>query len=1454
MRNILMDKKTIIYSFKTIFKKTKLICPYCGTVQNYKKNSCCVCHKSLDSVKDNTLKIKNCIRAGIGILVLSVISVVTAMVINNALKKKPVNDNKYVQKETDTTSKTEETSLTKETTENTTSVKETTSETPTTQAPTTESTTTVPPTEKPTVPESKPFSIDDVKWIKEPYLSCDTVIPLSEVVGENSDMRFSDGGDWWSRAYYGFIEGNNTDLKKYQPHKYGLVDFNGNVVIDYSYEIEVSEPHGHAYIGHGDDSGSVIDINGNKTGAWAGGIGERPHLYYNTYDGKFWSWSEVLYIFDSVSKYDGEDNICILSNIYYDGDYKNTGGWYEVNGNVSYLDTYTIYNLSTGRIVDTVDDYYVAGKIGNSECISVKKNGKYIFIDENGKQIVPGTYDFARCFRDGLAAVYKDGKAGYIDTTLTVSLGRDPDVDYSFDEDVMPDIVGISLDEAKKLCEKQGIILIVSEYQYNADYDAMYVLAQGVKEGEAIQKDATVEIVLSKGKQSYIVPDVVYFEEEEAINIVKERGLDCDITYKEDENVAEGCVVSQSVAAGTQAKAGDVISLVVSSGPPKFDMIDVVGEQHKDAEEKLHELGLVVTVDYIYDENYELGTVIKQSEEKGAKVYKGYEITITVVSDEALINVPDVVGKDFDEATEMITSANLKVEKNEIYDNNVAAGLVISQTPQAGSSQKGGTKILLTVSLGKQPVTVKFNSLGGTCPESERTVYYTETYGELPVPTMQYHKFLGWYTAEKSGSQVEADTKVNNVNSQTLYARWERIYVRVAFDANGGKVGTSSTNIAMGEKYSLPTPERKYYSFDGWYTEKNGGTKVTSSDVMSTGERHTLYAHWTVKSVTVTYDAGSGNVTGDTNVKYNLGTEYGKKLATRTGYTFMGWYTKANGSGTKVLETDIVTDEKEHTLYAYWSNKAITITLDPRSGTLSERSIKAEYDKEYGTLPTPERKGYTFEGWYTSASGGDRVTEFSVCKDEKDATLYARWANQQFNVYFNSNGGSCSTNNKTVTYNNSYGDLPSATRTGYTFAGWYTECLGGRNVNQNTTYTDINDTTLYAHWNKNSYTVTFDANGGSCSTGRITVKYDDSYGGLPTPSYFRHTFAGWYTSRSGGSKIESGSIFRETRNITLYAHWNDIPVTAINGDFSDKTFGVGETRNPGASVSPSSATNTTITWRSNNTNVAKVDGNGNITGISKGTATITASCGGVSRNITVYIKNVVYGYDLSQGSINFGDYMYAPQNDWINGGKPGYQHIHIEFGTKNTVKDGNSVIFYSRRDVGMFGIFIENKKLVVAEVKDGNGHYNLCRTNITLQPNTKYRIEVDPSGTYNIVQNGQLVETGHFPDFRFIVGGSSVTSIPGAYTVMGSVESWYGGAYKGSPAADIYIYKIDSEAGFTHYVRGHGSHPGHAGATHIEVTSNGVINRGGNKDGWVYCDTSVTGINSKAITRILVDY
>ena len=1017
--------------------------------------------------------------------------------------------------------------------------------------------------------------------------------------------------------------------------------------------------------------------------------------------------------------------------------------------------------------------------------------------------------------------------------TLTVSLGRDPDVDYSFDEDVMPDIVGISLDEAKKLCEKQGIILIVSEYQYNADYDAMYVLAQGVKEGEAIQKDATVEIVLSKGKQSYIVPDVVYFEEEEAINIIKDRGLDCDITYKEDENVAEGCVVSQSVVAGTQAKAGDVISLVVSSGPPKFDMIDVVGEQHKDAEEKLHELGLVVTVDYVYDENYELGTVIKQSEEKGAKVYKGYEITITVVSDEALIKVPDVVGKDFDEATEMITSANLKVEKNEIYDNNVAAGLVISQTPQAGSSQKGGTKILLTVSLGKQPVTVKFNSLGGNCPESERTVYYTETYGELPVPTMQYHKFLGWYTAEKSGSKVEADTKVNNVNSQTLYARWERIYVRVAFDANGGKVGTSSTNIAMGEKYSLPTPEREYYSFDGWYTDKNGGTKVTSSDVMSTSERHTLYAHWTVKSVTVTYDAGSGSITGDASVKYNLGTEYGKKLATRTGYTFMGWYTKANGSGKKVLETDIVTDEKEHTLYAYWSNKAITITLDPQSGTLSERSIKAEYDKEYGTLPTPERKGYTFEGWYTSASGGNRVTEFSVCKDEKNATLYARWSNTEYTVNFDANGGSCSTTSKTVAYEKKYGSLPTASRTGHVFDGWYTETNGGTRIIDSSTYNETSNITLYAHWNSARYTVYFNANGGSCSTGNIGVTYGSNYGSLPDASRAFYTFAGWYTSANGGTCISSNSTYYETNDITLYAHWNEISVMDISGIPEKLTIGVGEGFSVSARVYPSNATNRHISWSSSNSGVAQVDRNGNVSGNARGSATITAECGRIRRSFTVTVKNVKYGYDLSKGEVRFENIMYTP---YIGEGQDA--DLHIGFITKDTVSDGQLFGSNSGNDGNIF-IYIENSKLVIRSYDKSSSdqatkYYTIDKT---LKANTEYTLLITPSSkwgdrdlAYNLLENGKSIINQWVPGavnkFHSYTGGTYLPGHDGCYA-----------PYKGPANVYLtYIYSIFITAGNFSY-------------NQVKVTStfngNGIVNSASGK-----------GIinNYSAIKKIYLEY
>ncbi|MCM1307716.1 MAG: InlB B-repeat-containing protein [Butyrivibrio sp.] len=730
--------------------------------------------------------------------------------------------------------------------------------------------------------------------------------------------------------------------------------------------------------------------------------------------------------------------------------------------------------------------------------------------------------------------------------TLTVSLGRDPDEEYSFSKGDMPEIEGLSFDEAKALCEKQGILLVVSEYESSEEYDAMNVLTQSIAYGKDIQENSTVEVVLSKGKNTYIVPDVVYFTEEEAVAKLDARGLGNVIKYEESDNVAEGCVISQSIPAGTKGDKDTKVELTVSSGPPKFDMIDVVGKQHKDAEEQLHELGLIVTVDYVYNEEYELGTVVGQSEKKGAKVYKGCEIRITVVSDEALIKVPSVIGRTYDEAVELIEASGLKVEKNEVYDGAVEADTVISQTPAAESSQKKDTKILLTVSLGKQPVEVRLDAGGGECEASSKIVYYSETYGELPTPVLEHHTFLGWYTGKNSGSRVESGTSVETSESHTLYARWERIYVKVRFDANGGKVSESDRNMALGEKYTLPDATRQYYTFDGWYTASDGGSRIDGKTSLTNRQEHTLYAHWTVKTVDVKYDADGGSVSDSAQVTCKLGEPYGSKSATRTGYSFVGWYTEKNGKGTKILATTAVTNEKAHTLYAYWSNEVCTVSFNANGGSVGISSLNAVYDNTYGTLPTPVRTGYTFDGWYTRESGGEQVTENTTVSTTGKITLYAHWSNAKYKVSLNANGGSCSTASKTVEYSKAYGTLPTPTRTGYTFAGWYTASSGGSSVTADTIHNTTGNVTLYAHWSNTAYTVTFNANGGSCSTASKTVEYSKAYGTLPTPNKSGNTFEGWYTSSSGGSRVSADTIYSTAGNTTLYARWAGVYVTSVS--------------------------------------------------------------------------------------------------------------------------------------------------------------------------------------------------------------------------------------------------------------------------------------------------------------------
>ena len=149
------------------------------------------------------------------------------------------------------------------------------------------------------------------------------------------------------------------------------------------------------------------------------------------------------------------------------------------------------------------------------------------------------------------------------------------------------------------------------------------------------------------------------------------------------------------------------------------------------------------------------------------------------------------------------------------------------------------------------------------------------------------------------------------------------------------------------------------------------------------------------------------------------------------------------------------------------------VTFDPNGGKVSKESTAVTIGKPYGTLPTPNRTGYSFDGWYTEKTGGTKVTETTTVGNDPPTKLYAHWTANNYLVTLHANGGKISTpsgelvntRNYTATYGSKYNFLPTPTRTGgYDFAGWYTDQTNGTKITSDTTVTATKNHILYAHW------------------------------------------------------------------------------------------------------------------------------------------------------------------------------------------------------------------------------------------------------------------------------------------------------------------------------------------------------------------------------------------------------
>ena len=258
----------------------------------------------------------------------------------------------------------------------------------------------------------------------------------------------------------------------------------------------------------------------------------------------------------------------------------------------------------------------------------------------------------------------------------------------------------------------------------------------------------------------------------------------------------------------------------------------------------------------------------------------------------------------------------------------------------------------------------------------------------------------------------------------------------------------------------------------------------------------------------------------------------------------------------------------------------LTIAFDANGGSVSPRSKTVTWGSTYGTLPTPTRTGYTFNGWYTAIAVGNKVIS-----SRSDNYNYLNLATNIYpGVTYLIGMDSAVKNSGTATHfstliydftdsrtladvTNSFGShklykitCPESANASHDIRIIVYAGLAGSTANNAVTYTNVkigtNGTTaqtrvtqdsstaaltenqaLFAAWTPNTYTVTFNANGGSVSPTSKTVTYGSTYGSLPAPTRTGYTFTGWYTAPSGGSRVLGTNTVTTASNHTLYAQW-----------------------------------------------------------------------------------------------------------------------------------------------------------------------------------------------------------------------------------------------------------------------------------------------------------------------------
>ncbi len=263
----------------------------------------------------------------------------------------------------------------------------------------------------------------------------------------------------------------------------------------------------------------------------------------------------------------------------------------------------------------------------------------------------------------------------------------------------VPPVEGKSFEAAKRILEKKGLKIKIVGKEYSEIIEAGHIISQDPEPGRKLKKGEIVRVVLSKGKELIEVPDLAGKTEAEAGSLLGEKKLKVgEIERVFSDTVPEGIVISQEPKSGEKVEIGTPVNLKISQGVELVIVPDVLNKNSEEATKAVSKAGLKYSLKEEFNEEVEIGRVIRQTPQPGIEVKKGSTVEIVVSKGPETVTVPDVIGKSNLEARSELEALRFEVETIFVsVSDQSQIGKVVAQSPTGNSQANKGTTVTIWV-------------------------------------------------------------------------------------------------------------------------------------------------------------------------------------------------------------------------------------------------------------------------------------------------------------------------------------------------------------------------------------------------------------------------------------------------------------------------------------------------------------------------------------------------------------------------------------------------------------------------------------------------------------------------------------------------------------------------------------------------------------------------------------